>query len=459
MLAHVRDRLAVLAPDAHALVACSGGADSTALALLVRRARPDLTLTLAYVAHGLRGPGDDAADAAQVGAVASALGVDHVVLPVRVGRGGGVEAAARDARHAALEDRARAVGATAVLLGHHAEDQAETLLLRLARGTGSDGLAGMAPLTGRRVRPLLAVRRADVHRVAAAAAPGAAAVMRAARQDPMNDDDSFARVRVRHDVLPALARVGPDPVGALTRLADLARDETAALEAAADLLAASLPVVTVGTARAVPSAGLRAAAPAHARRVLRRLLGTGGAAGVERVLVAPDGWRGTVPGPWDVSVERGWHVLAPAAPATATAATAAATTVDAVTVSLRVGASPAEVHHAPSSLVLHAAGAPDGTCTLAVASPAPLPPGLDEHRRSAVLRVTGPLTVRTRRPGERVRLAAGSRPVATLLAEAGVPRALRDRLPVVADATDRVLWVPGVAVDSTVHVGPAVARH
>jgi tRNA(Ile)-lysidine synthetase-like protein len=109
--------------------------------------------------------------------------------------------------------------------------------------------------------------------------------------------------------------------------------------------------------------------------------------------------------------------------------------------------------------VLRATGAPDGTCTLAVASPAPLPPGLDEHRRSAVLRVTGPLTVRTRRRGERVRLAAGSRPVATLLAEAGVPRALRDRLPVVADATDRALWVPGVAVDSTVHVGPAVARH
>ena len=443
----MHDRLVALAAGAHALVACSGGPDSTALAALVRRARPDLILTLAYVAHGLRGPDADADDAAHVAAVAAVLGTDHVVLPVRVGRGGGVEAAARDARHAALEGRADAVGATAVLLGHHAEDQAETLLLRLARGTGNDGLAGMAPLTGRRVRPLLAVRRADVHR--AAAACGVTAVMRAARRDPMNDDDAFARVRVRHDVLPALARVGPDPVGALTRLADLARDESAALEAATDLLAASLPVVPVGTAHAVPSAALRAAAPAHARRLLRRLLGTGGAASIERVLGAPDGWRGTVPGPWDVSVERGWHVLVPAGPVTAPV----------TTVRLPVGEVAVDLEHAPSSLVLRATCAPDGTCTLTVTSPGPLPPGLDEHRRSVVLRVAGTLAVRTRRPGERVRLAAGSRPVATLLAEAGVPRTLRDRLPVVADATDRVLWVPGIAVDATVHVGPAVARH
>lgn len=428
-------------------MACSGGPDSTALALLVRRARPDLTLTLAYVAHGLRARGEDAGDAAHVAAVASALGVDHVVLPVRVGRSGGVEAAARDARHAALEDQADAVGAVAVLLGHHAEDQAETLLLRLARGTGSDGLAGMAPLAGRRVRPLLAVRRADVHR--AADAYGVAPAMPAARQDPMNDDDGFARVRVRHDVLPALARVGPDPVGALTRLADLARDETTALEAAADLLAASLPVVTVGTAHAVPTGALRAAAPAHARRVLRRLLGTGGAVDVERILTAPDGWRGTVPGPWDVSVERGWHVLARVGPADGASATAAL---------LPVGAVTADVRHVPSSLVLRATGATDGTCTLAVVSPGPLPPGLDERRRTAVLRVSGPLTVRTRRPGERIRLAVGSRPLATLLAEAGVPRTLRDRLPIVADAADRAVWVPGVAVDAEAHVRPPVAR-
>ena len=443
MLAEVRSRLVPLADGATALVACSGGPDSTALAVLVRRARPDLALVLATVAHGLRGPRVDEGDASHVAALAAALDGEHDVLPVTVERSGaGLEADARRARHAALEVAAGRHGAAAILLGHHAEDQAETLLLRAARGTGLDGLGGMSPVAGRRLRPLLAVRRADLHRAARSCAPD---LQDAARHDPMNDDPDVARVRLRRELLPALARIGPDPVGALVRLADLARDEAAALEANVDVLVASLPVVEVGEAVAVPSAGLRAASPALARRVLRRLLGAADAATLERLLAAPDGWRATLPGPLDASVERGWHLLAPVGPAPDVAPhpldPAPGTTV--------------EVVHAPSSLRLRASRAhdADGPITeLAVASALPLPPGLRADRRTVRLRGDGPLTVRTRRPGERIRLPAGSRAVSDVMLDAGVPRVLRDRLPVVADAADRAVWVPGLAVDAGRHV-------
>ena len=418
--------------------------------MLVRAARPDLVLILATVAHGLRTAGDDAADAAHVAALGAAVDAQVVTLPVTVERtGAGLEADARRARHAALADAAASYGAAAVLLGHHAEDQAETLLLRAARGTGLDGLGGMAPVAGRRLRPLLAVRRADVHRAARTLAPDLQA---AARHDPMNDDLDVARVRVRREVLPALDRVGPDAVGALVRLADLARDEAVALDAAVDVLVASLPVVEVGDAAAVPSAGLRAASPALARRVLRRLLGPVDARTVERLLGAPDGWRATLPGPRDASVGRGWHVLAPvgAPPAGAPAV-------------LRPGfGGPAETSHAPSSLRLRADLVPDvgaPVSTLAVTSAPPLPPGLHRGRSTVRLRGGGPWTVRTRDPGERIRLAVGSRPIADVMLDAGVPRSLRDRLPVVADATGRAVWVPGLAVDVTQHVGLPVPRH
>ena len=206
------------------VVAVSGGPDSVALLHLVVAARPDLRLVVGHVRHGLR---DDAADAEAATANAAALDVPVRVLPVDVGAGEGPEDTARHARLQALTALAREVGATGVALGHTADDQAETLLLRLARGTGLDGLGGMAVATPRDgvvlLRPLLGLRRVVVHAVSDGW-PTAT--------DPTNDaDPDQRRGRARREALPALGRLRPDdgdPVPALARLADLVGADTAA---------------------------------------------------------------------------------------------------------------------------------------------------------------------------------------------------------------------------------------
>jgi len=448
------------------VIACSGGPDSTALALLVAHARPDLRLTLAYVSHGLRGEEDDAADAAHVAALAELLDADHVVLDVSVVRtGGGIESDARDVRHAALEAEADRRGVTFVLHGHHAEDQAETLLLRLARGTGVEGLAGMAVTTGRRLRPLLDVRRDDLHRAAdlmlaqrveaagdeatgRAALDGAA--LGPARHDPMNDDLAVARVRLRREVLPALARLGPDPVGALARLAAIARDESELLDRLVDELRTTLPLVTFGLVAMIPSGRLRDLPVALARRVLRSALrDAADAATIERLLAAPDGWRATLPGPRDASVERGWHVLAPA--------DSAAPGDPVAPVMLDVASGGAYVH-AASGVRIMVTSVGGGVVAFVAELPGGVPPGIDPSRLAVRVRSEGPLLLRTRRDGDRLRTPGGTRSLGDILGEVGVPRALRDLLPVISGDVPgegaRPLWVPGVVVDTTVHVAP-----
>ena len=426
-----------LAPGSPVVLACSGGPDSTALAAIVRHVRPDLRPVLAYVAHGLRDDATDEREAARVAAIADRLALPHVVLPVTVERSGdGLEADARHARHRALEIEADRRGARWVLHGHHAEDQAETLLLRLVRGTGVDGLAGMGVAAGRRLRPLLDVRRADAHRAAEAVAPG---LLEGAAHDPMNDDDALARVRLRRDVLPGLSGIAPDAVGALGRLAALARAESEVLDATVAELRTTLPVVTFGPATLVPSAALRALPLALGRRVVRAMLPEGdarSAADVERVLGAPDGSRATLPGPLDVSVDRGWHVVLPVA------ASAPVTTVP-----LAEGS---EVLHPPSGMILAMVSAEGPGATLTARPQGGLPPGLDAARLMVQLRATSDLHVRCRRDGDRVRTPGGTRALGDVLAEAGVPLALRDLLPVVVDA-DRVAWLPGVVVDASLH--------
>ena len=224
----VRADLADLDPDGLVLVACSGGPDSVALALAARAASPRVGALV--VDHRLQ-PGSD-----QVAATAAAWlqeqGLDPVrVLPARVvDAGDGPEAAARDARYRALSVAATELGAVAVLLGHTLDDQAETVLLGLARGSGTRSLAGMPRRRGLFRRPLLDVRR-DVVR---AAVPPEAPVV----DDPHNADPRYTRSRVRHRVLPVLeAELGPGIAEALARTADLARDDADALAELADEVA------------------------------------------------------------------------------------------------------------------------------------------------------------------------------------------------------------------------------
>ena len=224
----VRRALGGLEPGATVLVALSGGADSLALAAAAAFEAPKLGLRAAAVTvdHGLQ---DGSADAAAAAAArAQALGLDARVVRVDVTGAGGPEAAAREARYAALRDAARAAGAAAILLGHTLDDQAETVLLGLARGAGATSLQGMAATSDldgvRLLRPLLDVRRATTR--AACAAEGLEAW-----DDPQNADPRFARVRVREKVLPVLeAELGPGIAEALARTAAQLREDADAFD-------------------------------------------------------------------------------------------------------------------------------------------------------------------------------------------------------------------------------------
>jgi tRNA(Ile)-lysidine synthase len=179
------------------LVGVSGGADSVALLTTLHALAPTwrLHLRVLHVDHGLRP--DSAVDAQFVRRLGERLGVPVDVAVVQLGPGS-VEAAARAARYTALETVADRVGATRIALGHTADDQAETVLMRLIEGAGMRGLAGIPAVRGRIVRPLIEARHRDA--VAELEAAGVPWV-----EDPSNHDPKFFRNRVRHELLPLLA--------------------------------------------------------------------------------------------------------------------------------------------------------------------------------------------------------------------------------------------------------------
>jgi len=224
----VRDGLADLAPGDLVLAACSGGADSLALAAAVAFVAPRAGLRAGGVTvdHGLQ-PGS-AERAASVARLLATLGLAPVrSVAVTVAPAGGPEAAARAARYRALDGVASQAGAAAVLLGHTLDDQAETVLLGLARGSGGRSLAGMPARHGPYLRPLLGVRRATTS--AACAELGLEPW-----QDPHNSDPRYTRSRVRHQVMPALeAALGPGVAESLARTASQLRADAECLDALA----------------------------------------------------------------------------------------------------------------------------------------------------------------------------------------------------------------------------------
>jgi tRNA(Ile)-lysidine synthase len=244
--------------EAPAVVACSGGPDS--VALLVLAAEAGLEPVAVYVDHGLRPSSAD--DGRVVERAAEKVGAAFESVSVSLGEGGNLEARARDARYAALEQCRARRGASVVLVGHTADDQAETVLLNLLRGSASPGLAGMPARRDTIARPLLDARRADL--AALVRARGLEAV-----QDPSNEEQAFRRNWLRHEVLPLLAKGAErDLVPVLVRQASVLRAESELLDAMADQLLDEAGGVTPA-ARA-----LAAAHPAVARRAVRRWLGS-----------------------------------------------------------------------------------------------------------------------------------------------------------------------------------------
>jgi tRNA(Ile)-lysidine synthase len=235
--------------------AVSGGADSLALlhALRVLAGPRRWRLAVLTVDHGLR-PGA-AADAAFVADHAKSLGLPARVLTLtpadlEAPQAAGPEAAARAARYGALWRAADDLGCQWLATGHTLDDQAETVLLQLLRGTGPDGLAGMPVRSGRLLRPLLAVRRSETR--ACCTATGLAW-----REDPTNATDGPLRNRVRHHLLPLLEQLRPGAAQTLARTATLAADERTWLD---PLVATALTATTSPSAPSATGAGRRGGA-------------------------------------------------------------------------------------------------------------------------------------------------------------------------------------------------------
>lgn len=234
----VRETISDLEPGDLVLAACSGGADSLALAVALAFTAPRAGLRAGGITvdHGLQDESGQTAEKVTV-ALAS-FGMNPVLnVAVDVTGAGGPEAAARAARYRALTDAATQTGAKAVLLGHTLDDQAETVLLGLARGSGTRSLSGMPPRRGVFRRPLLGVGRAVTREACAALGLDP-------WEDPHNADRRYARVRVRLDALPALeAALGPGITEALARTAGQLRADAEALETlASERISADSPL-------------------------------------------------------------------------------------------------------------------------------------------------------------------------------------------------------------------------
>lgn len=256
-------RHAMLSGGDRVLVGVSGGADSLALLHALRTLAPELLLSLSvlHVDHGLRPESRDAA--AFVEDVCQGFRIPVVTERVIVDRRGSLEAQARAARYRALSTEAARLGAQRIALGHTADDQAETVLMRLLEGAGPRGLAGIPPVRGPIIRPLIEVRHREITRELASAGL-------TWREDPSNRDLSIRRNRIRHELIPFLtAGYNPRIMEALVRSGELSRQLVTTV---AELAAAELVVAAQSSADAIvlPLARLRALPDEVALEMLRQ---------------------------------------------------------------------------------------------------------------------------------------------------------------------------------------------
>jgi tRNA(Ile)-lysidine synthase len=270
----VAHALAPMVPSGHPIVvACSGGADSTAALVAVARARgADSRVVAAYFDHGLRSAAEAEADRDAVASLASRLGCGFAAGASELAGGGSSEAAAREWRYRWLAEACAAAGANVCVTGHTLDDQAETVLLRLTRGAGTGGASGMQPLAPwpvacdgpslRVARPLLDERRENVREYIEALGVQP-------REDPTNATLDYDRNRVRHRVLPELREISPAVAAALARFSNLARRDHEALEQWAAQEAERVVRLGAGGA-AIDRRSLLALPPAVASRIVRQ---------------------------------------------------------------------------------------------------------------------------------------------------------------------------------------------
>ncbi|MHB9133272.1 MAG: tRNA lysidine(34) synthetase TilS [Armatimonadota bacterium] len=426
----------------HLLVAVSGGPDSVALLDILHRwfaPEANLRLAVAHINHGLRDEAKD--DASFVEALANHYGIPYylrqVDVPARVAdTGESVEEAARLLRYAALRDIVREIEADRIVTGHTADDQAETVLMRLLRGAGLTGLAGIPARRENIVRPLLTVWRNEIlaylndHELAY-------------RTDLTNYSTDFTRNRIRLELLPRLeTEYAPRLRVRLQHLAELARQDDQALEECAERKYAQLRCP-------MPNGLMLPATPPLPRAVIWRLwrcamrevrgtLEDIGYDHLEDIHRLTAGRQVHLPG---VRVLREHdHLVFLPAPAPGEP--------DFVI--------PEEPLPIPGRLCLLPAD-----CCLHIelpAQPVPLAGGDIAVMDAAALQ--GPLTVRSWRPGDRYRPfgAPGTRKLQDIFVDAGVPRRLRSRIPVILDANG-IVWLAGFRIADRVKSLPTTTQY
>jgi tRNA(Ile)-lysidine synthase len=414
--------------DARVVVGCSGGADSLALLALACAFRFDVIAV--YVDHGLQTT--TAHDASTVEAAAHRFGARFEYVRVDLTGGSNLEARARDLRYAALEGVRSDVAADAIFIGHTRDDQAETVLLNLFRGSGVAGLAGASPRRGVIRRPLLGLRRADTLEICGR-------LQLAPVSDPMNEELHFRRVWLRRTVIPFLERgANRDLVEVLARQADLLRDDSELLDSFA---AAHDPT---------DAAALAAMPLPVARRVVRNWLGVPppALATIDRVLSVARGEQRAIELPGGARVELDHGRLRRVEPASSPSTE-------------RIDSLDPTPTPTPASLPLPGSarfGDFELTAWIEHAPPTAWPDGrlvavCDADRVAADRAI-----VRVAAPSERFRPlgSGGSKLVRDALAEVGVPAQSRKVSPVVA--TEAVLWVVGYRIDDRVRVSSSTRQ-
>jgi tRNA(Ile)-lysidine synthase len=430
-------RYAMVAPGERVLVGLSGGPDSVALLAVLQTlaARCRLQLHAAHFNHRWRGAESDR-DQACAAAVAARLGVECTIgAAVGCAAGRNREAHARDQRYAFLAAVAAAQGCAKIATGHTLDDQAETVLMRLLRGSGGDGLAGIpAVRDGRIIRPLIACTRAQV--VAFLQAAGLPFC-----EDSSNADRRFLRTRVRHDVLPLLQALNPEVSRHLAAAAGILAEEGGLLDAhVAPLLQAAH-----GADGALAVAAVRAAPPPLVPRLVRAWLRAQrgglqrlGAAHVRAVADLICGLRpnAQVCLPGGLVVVREYEHVRLRAGAAVPGTVTAHVLVPGDTVQLESGWC--------ISAALDSTGAgrrlPRDLWSLAADADA----------------IAAPMTVRGARPGDRIRPLGmgGQRKLQDIFVDRKLPHAHRRTRPVV-EVGGEVLWVPGVVRSGRALVTPA----
>ncbi len=433
------------------IAAVSGGSDSVAMLFLLRElaARGELVLAgLAHLDHHIRGA-DAEADAAFCRALAARLEIPAFVgdadVPAAAARAGvSIEVAGREARQRFYAEAITTAGAARVAVAHTRDDQAETVLLRLTRGAGSAGLAGMAPRRGPVVRPVLDATRAELQQLLRDRGE-------TWREDATNLDRTIPRNLIRHDVLPHLRTINARADNALARAADALRVDADFLETLANaayvrIVSASTHETSGGLRRDREDAGqigqlvvtvnapeLTKLPAALATRVARYALETANpdrSYGLEEAqalcafaaggsATELSGLRMERFGSSAVLIRRGVHRVPPS--------------VDSFELQLKV---PGTVE------------APHGAWAVSAEGPMPPPVSVDRGAGTVVVdarELGAHLIVRPRRPGDRLQPlgAPGRRKVQDVLVDRKVPKDDRDRVPIVTNELGKIVWVAG----------------